>query len=76
MAQELKRPRNEWQKEKVKKEHCQRHACRNHFYNGHNDLGVEECWSLATSPIVWRDVYFSIHQKKPTRVRTMSCFTH
>jgi hypothetical protein len=75
MAEKLKKPRNQWQKERVKREHCQRNACRNHFYNGHNDVGVQECMFLAEWPIGWIDVYFSIHQRKPTRVRTMSCLT-
>ena len=30
------------------------HGCRNSFYNGHNDLGVKECWSFKSAKAVWR----------------------
>ena len=30
--------------------HCS--GCRNNFYNGHNDLGVSECWSLPDAKLV------------------------
>ena len=34
--------------EKLK--HCS--GCRNDFYNGNNNLGVEECWSLKKARLV------------------------
>jgi hypothetical protein len=73
--EKLKRPRSAREKGKVKRKYCQGMSCRDHFYNGNNDLGVKECWHLKDTPIVWRDVYFSIHQRKPRRVLTMACFS-
>lgn len=29
-------------------------GCRNNFYNGNNDMGVEKCWSLSTAKLVLR----------------------
>lgn len=29
------------------RKHCS--GCRNNFYNGNNNLGVEECWSLKSA---------------------------
>lgn len=29
-------------------------GCRNDFYNGNNNLGVKECWSLATAVVILR----------------------
>ena len=49
-------------------------GCRNDFYNGNNPHGVKQCWSLEKSKVVWKDVYWSIHQVKPSRVRTLDCF--
>lgn len=30
---------------------CQ--GCRDNFYNGNNELGVRECWSLSDARIAW-----------------------
>lgn len=27
-------------------------GCRDNFYNGNNDLGVKECWSLQSAKLV------------------------
>lgn len=32
------------------KKHCR--GCRDDFYNGHNDLGIVECWHLKKATIV------------------------
>lgn len=37
-------------KGKVDKRNCV--GCRNNFYNGNNDIGVTECWSLADAKMV------------------------
>lgn len=29
-------------------------GCRENFYNGHNQLGVPQCWSLKTAKVVKR----------------------
>lgn len=29
-------------------------GCRQHFYNGNNPMGIEECWSLRTAKKVMR----------------------
>lgn len=34
------------------RKHCS--GCRDDFYNGHNNLGVKECWSLKTARLIWR----------------------
>jgi len=34
------------------KKHCS--GCSDDFYNGHNDLGVSQCWSLKSAKLVWR----------------------
>ncbi len=34
------------------KKHCR--GCRNNFYNGNNDLGVNECWSLKDAKLIMR----------------------
>ena len=31
--------------------HCK--GCRDNFYNGHNPLGVKECWHRKSAKIVW-----------------------
>lgn len=32
--------------------HCL--GCRDDFYNGKNDLGVQKCWGLATAEVVMK----------------------
>lgn len=34
------------------KKHCR--GCENDFYNGHNDMGIKECWSLKSAKLVTR----------------------
>lgn len=34
------------------KKPCQN--CRNNFYNGNNDIGVKQCWSLEDAKLVRR----------------------
>jgi len=36
----------------VDKKHCV--GCRDNFYNGNNDLGVRQCWSLKSAKLVMR----------------------
>ena len=59
-------------REKLK--HCI--GCRNNFYNGNNDLGVAECWSLEEAKLVWKKEV-SIYQRPPWNQkarRFLSCF--
>lgn len=59
-------------REKLK--HC--FGCRQNFYNGNNDLGVKECWSLESAKMIWRK-QVSIHQRPPwdqKAERFMSCY--
>ena len=51
-------------------------GCDGNFYNGHNDKGVKECWSLKTAKVAMRK---KVHvdqvppwTQKP--IRTLSCF--
>ena len=46
----------------MNKDHCL--GCRNDFYNGNNDLGVKECWSLKTARLVMRKEVH-INQRPP-----------
>jgi hypothetical protein len=36
----------------MNQKHCR--GCHDDFYNGHNDLGVVECWHLKKAKIVWK----------------------
>jgi hypothetical protein len=56
-----------------KKKYCQ--GCRDDFYNGKNDRGVKECNSLKNAKVVEKGVFFSIHQIKPRKIKTLDCFT-
>jgi len=57
------------------KKHCV--GCRNNFYNGNNDIGVSECWSLKNAKLKTR---YSIGWWTPTlkenfiKVRVPSCY--
>ena len=58
--------------EKLK--HCV--GCRNDFYNGKNELGVKECWSLEKTEMVWKKEVH-IDQRPPwtqKAKRFLSCF--
>lgn len=44
--------------------HCA--GCHNDFYNGHNNLGVKECWSLKDAQLVPR---LLIHVDRPPPYR-------
>lgn len=57
-----------------KRKYC--NGCRNNFYNGNNDLGVEECWSLRDAKVVWKK-RVPIHQRPPwtqKAIRVLSCY--
>ncbi len=50
-------------------------GCRNDFYNGNNDLGVKECWSLKTARIS-RVAFVHLDSVPPWHapiVRTLHC---
>lgn len=59
----------------MNKSHCA--GCRNNFYNGNNDLGVNECWSLKTAKLKTR---YSIGWQTPAfkqnfiKVKKPSCY--
>lgn len=58
--------------EKLK--YCQN--CRDNFYNGHNDIGVSECWNLRSAKIVWKKEV-GLWQRPPWNqkaVRVLSCY--
>lgn len=61
------------EKKEKKEKYCP--SCVDDFYNGNNPLSVEECWHLARSKVVWKDVYWNVHQIEPSKVRTLNCFT-
>lgn len=56
--------------------HCR--GCVDDFYNGHNPLGVKECWSLKTAKMVTRfrlDVWTKpLTPGAYTEVRVPDCY--
>lgn len=51
-------------------------GCYNDFYNGRNDLGVKECWSLESAKMVWKKEVH-IDQRPPwtqKAQRFLSCY--
>ncbi len=56
------------------RKHCV--GCRQDFYNGNNDLGVQECWRLKTAKIIWRK-RVSMSQRPPWKqkaIRKPDCY--
>ena len=47
---------------KMDKKHCA--GCRDNFYNGNNDMGITECWSLETAKLV-RKKLVPLDQRPP-----------
>ena len=39
-------------------------GCHNNFYNGHNSLGVQECWSFKTATLV-KKLDIHVHRSPP-----------
>lgn len=51
-------------------------GCDNDFYNGHNELGVRQCWHLASARVVWRwriGWWTQPARGAYRRVRTLTC---
>lgn len=51
-------------------------GCRNDFYNGHNDIGVTQCWSLKNAKVVKRK-RVHLDQVPPwtqKAIRVLSCY--
>ena len=48
--------------------------CDDHFYNGHNDLGIKKCWSLENARLVKRNIYPSLDSREPVVMETLHCF--
>lgn len=53
-------------------------GCRNSFYNGNNELGVQECWSFKSAEAVIR---YKLNCKTPMNIReayqkcrTLDCY--
>ncbi len=68
-----------WQKDKRRKlsleektEFC--YGCRQNFYNGRNELGIKQCWSLKSARLKEREIYDSLSSVKPRKVIALSCF--
>lgn len=69
-----------WKKDKrrkitlaEKREFC--YGCRQNFYNGNNDMGIQECWFLKSGKLEERERYPSLSSIKPEKVITLNCFT-
>ena len=59
-----------------KQQHC--NGCRDDFYNGHNTLGVKQCWSLKDAKVVTRfkQPYWEPWPFRGTReVQTLDCWS-
>lgn len=59
-------------KQKHKVDYCA--GCRNNFYNGRNDVGVKECWSLKSAKVVMKDIYQSLDSTTPVKTKTLDCY--
>lgn len=60
---------------KMNKSNCI--GCRNNMYNGSNELGVSECWSLASARLQTKysiPSYLPTYRDNFTRVRVPNCF--
>lgn len=59
-----------------KLQHCT--GCRNNFYNGHNPMGVSECWHLKDAKMVKR-IRIGVWQNPPyntkRKVKVFNCRT-
>ncbi len=56
------------------KEMCS--GCHNDFYNGHNEIGVKECWSFKGAKVVQR-MRVGTWQRPPyvwSAYKTLSCY--
>ena len=53
-------------------------GCRNNFYNGHNDLGVKECWSFKDAkPVTKWAIGWWTPMDRPEnfrKVRVLDCY--
>lgn len=51
-------------------------GCRNDFYNGHNDIGVQQCWHFKTAAVEKR-IKVGVWQNPPYSAKnaqwTLSC---
>lgn len=59
---------------KITKRDCV--GCRDNFYNGNNDLGVQECWSFKDATMEKR-IDIPVHQRPPySKLTTLrpSCY--
>lgn len=50
-------------------------GCRQNFYNGNNDLGIDECWSLNKAKLKKRELYLRVDSTETENIVTLSCFT-
>ena len=49
--------------------------CSDDFYNGHNPMGIKECWHFRDAKVVDAEFYISIHSVQPTLIKkTLSCY--
>ena len=48
--------------------------CRNDYYNGKNDKGVDECWGLEKARLVEREIYPWSDSSERKWVITLSCY--
>ena len=65
----------EYKSLKPKKAMCS--GCRENFYNGHNSLGVSECWHFKSARVVDKAGHSSIHVMYGPDVlkkKTLSCW--
>ena len=60
---------------KPKKSMCS--GCRNNFYNGNNEYGVQECWSFKHAKVCDKEAYPSIYATSAERrkyKKTLTCY--
>ena len=59
----------------MNRSHCT--GCRDDFYNGHNNLGVTECWMLKDAKIITRyaiDTWAPTVKESFRKVKKPNCY--
>ena len=49
-------------------------GCRQNFYNGNNEYGIEKCWSLDEAKLKKRTLYLRVDSNETEEIITLSCY--
>lgn len=50
-------------------------GCRNDFYNGNNQYGISECWSVKDAKVVWGTKEYKWSVGNISKARLPNCWT-